>query len=76
MKNLLEYLRLMMSLMQRCPSNKQILVNGLVGVVLGGKTKQTSPSGDFWRAAGNYCFGTRIVPCGKRRRLSFGASDN
>jgi len=35
MKNLLEYLRLMMSLMQRCPSNKQILVNGLVGVVLG-----------------------------------------
>ena len=35
MKNLLVYLRLMMSLMQRCPTNKQVLVNGLVGVVIG-----------------------------------------
>ena len=35
MRNLLEYLRLVLSLLQRCPPNKQVLVNGLVGVVLG-----------------------------------------
>ena len=35
MKNLLEYLRLVQSLSLRCPPNKQVLVNGLVGVVLG-----------------------------------------
>ena len=35
MKNLLEYLRLVQSLSQRCPPNKQVLVNGLVGVALG-----------------------------------------
>ena len=37
MKNLLECLRLVQSLVQRCPPNKQVLVNGLVGVVLGAK---------------------------------------
>ena len=35
MRNLLEYLRLIHSMFQRCPTNKQVLVNGLVGVVLG-----------------------------------------
>ena len=35
MKSLLEYLRLVQSMSQRCPPTKQVLVNGLVGVVLG-----------------------------------------
>ena len=35
MKSLSECLRQVQSLMTRCPSNKQVLVNGLVGVVLG-----------------------------------------
>ena len=38
MKNLLEYLRLVQSLSLRCPPNKQVLVNGLVGVILGAKS--------------------------------------
>ena len=37
MKNLLECLRLVQSLTLRCPSNKQVLVYGLVGVVQGAK---------------------------------------
>jgi len=38
MKSLLEYLRLVQSLSLRCPPNRQVLVNGLVGVVLGAKS--------------------------------------
>ena len=38
MKSLLEYLRLVQSLSLRCPPNKQVLVNGLVGVILGAKS--------------------------------------
>jgi len=35
MKSMLECLRLVQSLSQRCPPNKQFLVNGLAGIVLG-----------------------------------------
>ena len=35
MRNMLECLRLVQSLSMRCPPNKQILVNGLIGVALG-----------------------------------------